>query len=180
MKNRYLLTALLLGGLCTSGFGQTNANAKADQWRAISVAQHQKGKWLVGAGPTFIGATAKAGKFVANRVWVGIQGEGHAAFSDRLEAGVFGRYYLWHGLLNGFSEVGVSYGRFQAWDFDFDNERPGSPELYRSVKLNAALGMECPMSRRVSVEGVAKLGRLTKANWLQPSLQGSVNIYLGR
>ena len=179
MKNRYVLTALLLGGLCTSGFGQTDANAKADQWRAISVAQHQKGKWLVGAGPTFFGVTAKAGKFVANRVWVGVEGEAHALLSDRLEAGVFGRYYLWHGLINGFSEVGVSYGRFQGWSFDIDNEFP-DPVLYRSVKLNAALGMECPMSRRVSVEGVAKIGRLTKVNWLQPSLQGSVNIYLGR
>lgn len=180
MKSRYVLTALLVGCLCTRGFGQIGSTKSAEEWRAVSVAQHQKGKWLVGAGPTFIGATAKAGKFVANRVWAGVQIEGHTAFSDRLEAGVFGRYYLWHGLLNGFSEVGVSYGRFQKWDLDFDNERPDSPELYRSVKFNAAFGMECPLSRRVSVEGVAKVGQLAKTNWLQLSVQGSVNVYLGR
>lgn len=179
MRNWYILTVILLGCLFTSGFGQTDANAEADQWRAISVAQHQKGKWLVGAGPTLFGATVKAGRFIANRTWVGVEGEGHALLSSRLEAGIFGRYYLWHGLLNGFSEVGVSYGRFQGWSFDIDNEFP-DPPLYRSVKLNVAFGFECPVSRRVALEGVAKVGRLTKTNWLQPSLQGSVNIYLGR
>lgn len=178
MKNQYILTTLLFGCLCTYSFGQTSDKAK--DWRAISVAQHQKGKWLVGAGPTFIGATAKAGKFVANRVWIGLQGEGHAALSDRLEAGVFARYYLLHGgRISSFSEVGVSYGRFQVWSFDIDNEFP-DPVLYRSVKLNAALGLECALSRRVSLESVAKVGRLTKANWFQPSFQGSVNVYLGR
>ena len=179
MKNRYILTTFLFGCLCTYSFGQTGSEAK--KWRAISVVQHQQGKWLIGAGPTFIGATAKAGKFVANRVWIGIQGEGHAAFSDRLETGVFARYYLLHGgRISSFSEIGVSYGRFQGWDFDFDNEIPGSPELYRSIKLNAAIGLECALSRRVSLEAVTKVGRLTKANWFQPSFQGSLNVYLGR
>lgn len=180
MKNQYLMSAFLLCCLSTFSFGQTGTKVKVSDWRAVSVAQHQKGKWLIGAGPTLVGVTAKAGRFVANRTWVGIEGEGHAFLSDRLEAGVFARYYLWHGLLPGFSEVGVSYGRFQVWDWDFDNETPGSPELYRSVKLNAAFGMECPLSRRVSLEGVAKVGRLTKTNWFQPSFQGSVNVYLGR
>lgn len=144
------------------------------------MAQHQKGKWLVGAGPTFFGATAKAGKFIANRTWVGVEGEAHALLSDRLEAGVFARYYLLHGVISSFSEVGVSYGCFQVWDWGFDNETPGSPELYRSVKLNAALGLELALSRRVSLESVAKVGRLTTVNWFQPSFQGSVNLYLGR
>lgn len=176
MKNRYILTTLLFGFFCTYSFGQTSDKAK--DWRAVSVAQHQKGKWLVGVGPTYFGATAKAGKFVANRVWIGLEGEGHALLSDRLEAGVFGRYYLWHGLLNGFSEAGVSYGRFETINFNIDDFTPN--EVYRSVKLSAAFGLECPLSRRVSLEGVAKVGRLTKVNWLQPSFQGSINVYLGR
>ncbi|GAB3644227.1 hypothetical protein [Spirosoma arcticum] len=181
MKNPYVLTAILLGCLYTSGFGQTSNKNKANDWRAVSVAQHQKGKWLVGAGPTLIGATAKVGRFVANRTWIGVEGEGHALLSDRLEAGVFARYYLWNGgVISGFSVLGVSYGRFQEWDWDTDNEKPGSPELYRSVKLNAAFGLECLLGRRVSLEGVAKVGRLTKVNWFQPSFQGSVNVYLGR
>ena len=179
MKKYYLLSAFLLGYLCTNSFGQTGTQAKIDDWPAVAAAQHQKGKWLVGAGPTLIGATAKIGRFVANRTWVGIEGEGHAFLSDRLEAGVFARYYLWNGFLPGFSEVGVSYGRFQGWDWDIDDETPGSPELYRSVKLNAAFGMECPLSRRLSLEGVVKVGRLAKINWFQPSFQGSVNVFLG-
>lgn len=180
MKNQYILTTLLFGCLCTYGFGQGNGKVKIDDWRAVSVAQHQKGKWLVGTGPTLIGVTAKAGKFVANRTWIGVEGETHTFLSDRLEAGVFARYYLWNGFLPGFSEVGVSYGRFQGWDWDLDNETPGSPELYRSIKLNVAFGIECPLSRRLSLEGVAKVGRLTTVNWFQPSFQGSVNVYLGR
>lgn len=180
MKDRYLLTVLLLGFLGTCGFGQDSIDTGPKDWRAISVVQHQKGKWLAGAGPTFFGATAKAGRFVANRTWVGVEGEAHALLSDRLEAGVFARYYLLHGgRISSFSEAGVSYGRFQGWSFDIDNEFP-DPELYRSVKLNAALGLECSLSRRVSLEGVAKVGRLVKANWFQPSFQGSVNVYLGR
>ena len=181
MKKYYLLSAFLFGCLYTNSFGQINDKGKVNDWRAVSVGQHQKGKWLVGAGPTFFGVTAKAGRFVANRTWVGVEGEAHALLSDRLEAGVFARYYLLHGgIISSFSEVGVSYGRFQGWDWDIDDETPGRPELYRSIKLNAALGLECSLSRRVSLEAVAKVGRLTKINWFQPSFQGLVNVYLGQ
>lgn len=179
MKDQYVLAALLFGCLCTNSFGQDGIKVK--DGRAVLVAQRQKGNWLVGAGPTFLGATVKAGRFVANRAWVGVEGEAHTLLSDRLEAGIFARYYLLHGsLISSFSEVGVSYGRFQVWDWDIDNETPGGPELYRSLKLNAALGLECSLSRRVSLESVAKVGRLTKVNWFQPSFQGSINVYLGR
>lgn len=180
MKNKYLMMSALLCCLSAHSFGQLGAKIKVDDWKAVQSSLHQQNKWLIGAGPTLLGVTAKAGRFIANRTWVGVQGEVHALLSDRREVGVFARYYLWNGgLLSGFSEVGVSYGRFQVWEWDFDNEYP-DPPLYRSPKVSAAFGIEYPLGRIVSLEGVAKFGKLTDVNWVQPSLQGSVNIYLGR
>ncbi len=71
---------------------------------------------MTGFGLTFLGGQAKIGKFVADRTWVGLEGEVRQLFSQRQEAGLFARYYLWNGgFVSGFSEVGVSYGRFKDW-----------------------------------------------------------------
>jgi len=181
MKNSFLTVLILCFGLIHSfSFGQGTTKAKISDWKAVSSAFHQQGKWLIGAGPTLIGVTAKAGRFIANRTWLGIEAESHSLLSYRQEAGVFARYYLWNGsFISGFSEIGVSYGHFQGWNWDFDKIEPPQP-LYRSAKLNAAFGLECPIGRRLSLEGVAKFGRLTQVNWIQPSVQGSINLYLGR
>ncbi len=179
MKNQYLLLTILVCFVSAYSFGQLSAKGKVNDWRAVAVTQHQKGNWLVGAGPTFLGVTAKAGRFVANRTWVGVQSEWNDFLSFRREAGAFARYYLWNGGgLSGFSEAGVSYGRFQAYNFNIDDPSPDA--IYQTAKLNVAFGLECALSRRVTLEGVAKAGRLTVTNWIQPSLQGSINVYLGR
>lgn len=140
---------------------------------------HSKNHWLVGAGPTYFGVTAKAGRFIANRWWAGAEVELHELLSSRQEVGLFTRYYTGERMISGFIGGGVSYGHFQAWDWDFDNVLP-TPPLYRSTKLNALVGLEVRLTKRVSLEGVAKAGRLTNAAWIQPSFQGSVNYYLGR
>lgn len=179
MKNSYLLIALL-SNLFTFSFGQNVTEENQKDWQAVAVAQHQKGKWLVGIGPTFLGGTAKAGRFVANRTWLGVQSEVHYLLSTRVETGVFARYYLWNGgVFSGFSEAGVSYGRFQAWNLNTDGPQI-TPPVYWTPKVNMALGIEIPIGRWVSLEGVAKAGRLIATNWVQPSFQGSINVYLGR
>lgn len=181
MKHR--LPVLLLCALSISVQAQTLRSfvgPKNSDWKAETIAQHQKGSWLTGVGLTLLGATAKAGYFPADRFWIGAQTEFHGFLSDRKEAGLFARYYLWNGtLISGFAEGGVSYGSFQAWDWDFDHEKPGSPTRYESAKLNAALGLEMTLSRRISIEGVGKLGKLTDAHRFQPSFQASLNVYLG-
>lgn len=180
MLHKYCFIILLICLSVHVSWGQIGAKTKVDDWKAVSVNQHLRGKWLLGAGPTFLGVTAKAGHFIANRTWLGVEGENHSFFSDRQEAGVFARYYLWNGgLLSGFSAVGVSYGRFQVWEWDFDNEYP-SPPVYYSAKYSVAIGLEYALGRRMSFEGVGKLGKLTEADWVQPSLQWSVNLYLGK
>ncbi|MDR6197464.1 hypothetical protein QE357_004576 [Siphonobacter sp. BAB-5404] len=73
---------------------------------------------------------------------------------------------------------GLSYGYFEIWNWDIDNPKP--PQIYRSPKINALAGLEIRLTRRVNLEGVIKAGRLTQTNWIQPSLQGSVTIYLGK
>ncbi|RAJ94405.1 hypothetical protein LX87_04292 [Larkinella arboricola] len=173
--------------LCTVSFSapaqalKKLTGPKNPEWKAESVAQHQRGSWLIGAGLTLLGATAKAGYFPAHRFWVGVEGEVHGFLSNRKEAGLFARYYLWNGgFISGFAESGVSYGHFQGWDMDIDNETPGSPTRYESAKLNGALGLEITLSRQFSIEGVGKIGKLTDANWFQPSFQASLNVYLGR
>lgn len=176
MKYRYWLTVVLLWVVRTTTFGQTGNKDK--DWRVISKAYHQKDQWLIGGGCTLLGLTAKAGKFVANRTWVGLSGELTALSESRIEAGVFSRYYLWAGgLASGFAEAGVSYGRFREF-VDSDSVRP--PRLSYSPKLTAGFGLEIPLHRQVALEGVAKIGRLTETNWVQPGFQGSLNIYFAR
>lgn len=173
-----LLLYLTLG--ISISFGQITPRSVPKDWNAISSINHQKNKWLVGAGLTYLGLTAKAGRFVAPRTWLGLEAESHHLLSDRQEIGVFARYYLWNGgLISGFSALGVSYGSFQAWNWNFDGSKPPQP-LYQSPKLNAAFGLECPIGKQLALEGVAKVGRLTQADWVQPSFQGSINYYFGR
>jgi hypothetical protein len=140
---------------------------------------HSKSNWLVGAGATYFGLTAKGGRFFADRWWVGAEMELHELLSSRQEVGLFTRYYTGERKINGFIGGGLSYGHFQTWNWDIDNFEP-DPPLYRSVKLNALVGLEIRVAKRFSLEGVLKGGRLTKVNWIQPSLQGSINYYIGR
>ncbi|RIV25238.1 hypothetical protein DYU11_07985 [Fibrisoma montanum] len=134
-----------------------------------------KGHWMAGGGLTFIGVTGKAGRFVADHVWLGGELEHLSFFGTRYEAGVFARYYKGKGMLNGILGTGVTYGQFKGWTFDGP-----MPPAYRSVKLNALLGLELRLTERVSFEGVAKIGWLTAAQCVQFSPQGSLNVYLGR
>jgi hypothetical protein len=83
MKNQYVLFISLLFSCHSVSFGQIGAKTPVSDWKAVSISQHQKGRWLVGLGPTFLGGTAKAGHFVANRMWIGVEGEIHSLLSSR-------------------------------------------------------------------------------------------------
>lgn len=181
MKNSYVWMPLLLCCMTTASYGQIGTKDKVSDWEAVSVAYHKKGRWMTGGGLTLVGATVKVGRFVANRIWVGAEGDYNSFFADRREVGVFGRVYLWESsLVSGFVGAGASYGRFQAYNlFDIDGEMPPQP-VYWSPKLSSLFGLEYPIGRRVSLEGVLKVGGITKTDWTQLSAQGSVNVYLGR
>ncbi|GAB3747101.1 hypothetical protein [Spirosoma pomorum] len=176
MKHVYWLILGLVFGWHVDSFAQIGDTD--EDWRVISVANHQKGQWLVGGGGSVVGLTAKAGKFVANRTWIGLSGEATVFSEARLELGAFARYYLWEGgFLSGFAEAGVSYGQFREI---LDSDDVGPARHLYSPKLTAGFGIELPIYRRVSLEGVSRLGQLTAANWVQPSFQGSINFYFTR
>ena len=162
---------------CSASHAQVSLLGRGDEKETFEV--HQKNNLLVGGGLTMLGLTAKAGGFVGKRWWVGAEGELHNLLSTRREIGLFTRYYTGERLFNAFIGAGASYGRFQAWNWDFDRVLP-TPPVHHSTKLNALIGLELRISKRFSVEGVAKAGQLTTTNWLQPSFQGSVNYYIGR
>ncbi|NEU70327.1 hypothetical protein [Spirosoma agri] len=105
---------------------------------------------------------------MANRAWLGVEGEIHSLLTERREAGLFGRYYLWNGGFVGFTEVGLSYGRFQQRSIFADP--PLDYPLYRTTKLSAAFGLAYLVGRRVSLEGVFKVGKASGTDWIQPSL----------
>lgn len=140
---------------------------------------YQKGRFMGGVGATFFGLTAKAGGFVQNRLWIGAEGELHEFLSSRKEAGLFARYYPWNGQLTTFVETGISYGQFGYWNFDIDNEYP-DPWGGKSAKVNVGMGIEYRINNRFGIEILAKVGKLTATNWIQPSFQGSVNISFGK
>gem|GEM_PF-3712622 len=170
-STRLSLSAILLSLLCFSTYAQKRTPT---DWKNLANANHARSRKLVGVGATYLGLTAKAGYFPANRLWA--EGELHSLLSDRLEGGIFARYYFLNVTgVSAFALGGVTYGRFQAWDWDFDDIRPETPTRYHSAKLNAGLGQEISLTRRFALEGVAKIGRLTDANWYQPSLQASLN-----
>lgn len=139
------------------------------------------GIFMAGAGPTFLGVSAKAGVFTKGNILLGFNGELHELLSSRREAGVFGRKYLNSNRLSFFVQAGVAYGRFQIWDFaalDIDKPNTETPELHRGVKLNGSLGGEIRISRMVSIEGEAGYGRIFNANWWAPSIRSAINIRL--
>lgn len=181
MKNQYVLLTALLLCFCTVSFGQIGAKIPVSDWKAVSVSQHQKGRWLVGLGPTLLGGTTKAGRFVANRTWIGVEGEIHSLLSSRQEIGPSVRYYVRESsLLSVFAAAGVSYGRFQQYSlFDIDGDRPDPAPYYRT-KFSGALGLDYPLGRRTSLEGVLKMGKPIGIYGLQPSLQLSLNVSLGK
>lgn len=178
MKTTFLLLIAFCFITGSYTFGQSRSENYRD-WQALSSTNHQQGTWLVGAGPTVFGATAKIGHFINDRFWLGVEAEVHQLNSDRREAGLFGRYYLWSGRLSGFTELGVSYGRFQKWDYDIIDKVNTNP-IYNTAKLNGALGIEYTLGRRIAVEAVGKAGKLINTDWIQPSFQLSLNVYLGR
>lgn len=170
---RLLQTATLLTFLSsTLVFGQDIPKPK----RTMPV-EYSKGRFMGGVGVTFIGLTAKTGGFVQDRLWLGAQGELHALLSYRAEAGLFARYYPWNRRLTTFVETGVSYGRFDPWDFDGVLPDPWSG---KSPKLNLGMGIEYRITERFGLEALAKAGKLTAVNWIQPSFQGSLNYTFGR
>ncbi|WP_077921421.1 hypothetical protein [Spirosoma sp. 209] len=176
MKNRYVLLACLLGMLA----GRSQAQTAADQpiqdseWKSVAALHQQKGNWMVGAGLTLLGATARGGRFIANRTWVGVEAEYHSLIALRREGGVFARYYLWSGsFVSGFVGGGVTYGWYHDRVFNLDGSSLNDPAPYYSPKLNALVGVEYALGRRFSIEGVAKYGKLTRNGSEQPSLQGS-------
>lgn len=171
-----LIVSLNVLNLFTAKGQQVTSPALPTKVRITAV--HPKGTWLVGAGATFFGLTAKGGNFLTERLWLGAELEVHDLFSARREAGVLTRYYLGKGRLRAFGGAGVSYGSFKnAWP-DFDNPTPSVK--YYSYKLNASTGLELQLTKRFSLEGVLKVGQLTKIDWTLPSVQGSLNIALGK
>jgi hypothetical protein len=176
--NNFGLTLILLCCLCSISFAQSGNNDS--DWRKIDSHHHQRGKWLIGAGPTILGAQAKAGKFVANRTWIGLEGAVVNFFSQRQEVGLSSRYYLWNGgFVSGFAEAGFSYGRFKDWVWEIEQgeERPGA---FYSPKINTGLGLEYTLTQRFSLEGIIRVSKLTQVNRIQPSFQGSLNFYFRR
>ena len=162
-----------------SAASNAQSTSKSDSSNQKSTfAQHPKGTWLLGVGATYIGLTAKGGAFATNRLWVGAEAEIHDLLTERREVGLFTRYYAGKGKAHLFVGTGVSYGAFKEFSWDIDDYTP--PQTYHSVKLNALAGLEIHLNRRLSIEGVAKVGWLTQASGFLPSVQGSVNVLLGK
>lgn len=130
---------------------------------------------MVGAGPTFFGANLKGGVFVPKHFLLGASMELHEFLSSRKEAGLFVRKYVNINRFSVFLQAGSSYGTFQAWDFDIDNETPGTSPLYRSWKLNGVAGAEIRISPLISIEGEIGIGRIRNVDWWAPSIRSSVN-----
>lgn len=175
MKIAYVSLLIMLSA--TLSQAQTEAKSPASPKEKLS-SFHPKGSWLIGAGATYLGLTAKGGVFAANQLWVGVEAEKHKLFSRRREVGLASRYYFGKGMMHGFVGAGASYGYFRFTSWDFDNYEP--PKIYHSFKLNALAGAEIHLTRRVSIEGVAKMGWLTEASGCLPSVQGSINVLLGK
>ncbi len=174
---KIIYTSLLIMLSATLSQAQTETESPASSKEKLS-SFHPKGSWLLGAGATFLGLTAKGGVFAADQLWLGVEVERHKLFSTRQEIGFVPRYYVGKSRMHGFAGAGVSYGYFRTDSWDFDNPRP--PKIYHSVKLNTLAGAEVHLTRRISIEGVAKMGWLTEASGWLPSVQGSINVLLGK
>ncbi len=128
MRINYALLFIILSA--TLGKAQTETKSLEEP-----SSFHPKDTWLVGAGATYLGLTAKGGMFAADQLWLGAEAEITNFLSKRREAGLFSRYYVGKGMMQGFVGAGVSYGYFRFGSWDIDNPRP--TRTYYSFKLNA-------------------------------------------
>lgn len=172
----FLAFALILLAFCGVKAQQVVETPNSPKENLTAV--HPKGTWLVGVGGTFIGLTAKGGSFLTERLWLGGELETQSFFTTRREVGVLTRYYVGKGELRAFVGTGVSYGSFKDSWADFDNPMPSIKHY--SYKLNVSTGLELQLTKRISVEGVLKVGQLTKVNWTLPTVQGSFNFAFGK
>lgn len=163
----------------TAGQAQLNSQSQLSSEKELFI-EHPKNHWLVGAGVTLIGLTAKTGRFINDKWWIGTEAEIHNFLTTRQEIGLFTRYYTGIRRVNGFVGTGLSYGQFQGKKMRSDEPAEALLTNHRSLKVSVLAGLEVRLTRRISIEGVAKAGQLTKFDWTQPSLQGSVNVYLGK
>ena len=178
---RFLVAILLLSFSLQAQNSALIRRQNTDKFKAsMKQMQYQRGQQMGGIGLTFLGLSAKYGAFAAKNWWWGAEVETHILLSNRIEAGIFTRYYGTRGgVVSTFAETGISYGKFSKWNF---KPNPDSPVPYngQSFKLNGAIGMEIHCSKLIGLEGVMKVGRLTETNWWQPSFQASVNCHVGR
>lgn len=177
MRKTFILSAILVSSFI--GKAQTTSEPLPSK-KTIMDVSYRQGTWLLGAGITLVGMTAKCGIFATNHLWIGVEAEKHNFLSKRREAGLFTRYYVGKGNLRGFVGTGLSYGRFESFYMWGDEPSADPKEVYHDVKMNALAGVEVQLYRRLTVEGVAKIGRLTQTNWYQPSFQCSFNVPLGK
>lgn len=164
---KYILTSFF----CSLIFFQ-NSSAQETKWYNLPTAPKTV---MVGAGPTFFGANLKGGIFLKKHFLSGASMEVHELLSSRKEAGVFLRKYVNSNRFSFFIQAGPSYGSFQAWDLDMDNETPGRPPLYHRLKLNGVAGAEIRITPEISIEGEVGIGRIMNTDWWAPSIRSSIN-----
>lgn len=179
MTMRVILAFVLTVVAVTGGEAQISSQVQLSGEKNLFI-KYPKNHWLVGAGVTIVGLTAKTGKFMTNQWWIGAEAEIHNFLTTRQEVGLFTRYYTGKRRANGFVGTGLSYGHFQGKKMKFDEPAEALLTNHRSLKMSLLAGLDVRLTKRVSIEGVAKIGQLTKFNWTQPSLQGSINVYLGK
>jgi hypothetical protein len=163
---KYILTSFL----CILFF--QSSSAQQTSWYNLPTAPKTL---MAGAGPTFFGANLKGGIFLKKHFLLGGSMEVHELFSSRKEAGFFMRKYVNSNRLSFFIQAGPSYGSFQMWDMDIDNEWPGTPPLYHRWKLNGVAGAEIRITPLISIEGEIGIGRIMHTDWWAPSIRSSVN-----
>lgn len=165
MKVNLLITVLILLVVST-GYAQT------EPWYKLPT---EHGTVVVGAGPTYVGGTAKAGIFLKQNRVLGISAEFHNLLSTRKEVGIFGRQYLNSNRFSAYLQPGISYGTFESWNLNIDDFT--EEQKYTTVKLNFSLGGEIRLSKMISLEGEAGIGKLIGVDhgWV-PSVRSSLNI----
>ena len=177
MKTIFLSVLITLA--VTAGQAQTNSQLRLSSEEEFFI-RRPKDRWLVGAGITLVGLTAKTGRFMNDRWWVGTEAEIHNFLTTRQEIGLFTRYYTGVRRVNAFAGIGLSYGHFRGKKMRSNEPAEALLSTHRSLKMSMLAGLEARLTKRIGIEGVAKVGQLTKFDWTQPSLQGSFNVYLGR
>ena len=176
---KIILVFVLVMVAVITGQAQTNLQLQLSSENELFI-KRPKYRWLVGAGITLVGLTAKTGRFMNDKWWIGTEAEIHNFLTTRQEIGLFTRYYTGVRRANGFVGTGLSYGQFRGRKMRSDEPAEALLTDHRSLKMSVLAGLEIRLTKRVSMEGVAKAGQLTKFDWTQPSLQGSINVYLGK